>query len=117
MTGLSWATFEITPSEMTKVTHWVWKPLPESNLKLYHLAAFMSGTLKDLPKSDFFVFENPNAPVGSAPKFNLNVQLSQMIGMASVIAAQNNTLPILSKKESEAETMNVAYLRKFLYAR
>lgn len=117
MTGLSWATFEIKPNEMTKVTDWVWKPLPETKLKLYHLAGFMSSTLKDMPKSDFYVFENPNSPLVSAPKFELNVQLSQMIGMASVIAAQNKFQPVLQEEGTQSETMNFAYLRKFLYAR
>lgn len=116
MTGLSWTTFEIIPRERTKITNWVWRPFPESNLKLYHLAAFMSITLRDLPKSDFFVFENPNAQVGSASKLNLNHQITQVIGMASVIAAQNNTL-VIPKKEGESETINFVYLRQFLFAR
>lgn len=116
--GLSWATFQIIPNETTKTTHWDCRPLPESKLNLYELAAFMSSVLKDVPKTDFYVFENPSAPnVGSSSKINLNLQITQMTGMASVIVAQNNTLPISQEKGIASETTNVAYLRKFLFAR
>lgn len=112
MGGLSWATFEVIPNEKTKLTNWDRKKLPETKLNLYQLSAFMLNVLKDVPKSDFYVFENPNAPVSMA-KINLNIQLTQMIGMASVIVAQNNTLPIPLAEGF----MNIVYLRKFLFAR
>lgn len=118
MAGLSWSTFKLLPNEKTTITHWDRRPMPESKLNLFHLAAFMTNVLKDVPKSDFYVFENPSAPnVGSQSKVSLNVQISQMIGMASVLAAQNNTLPITAEEGIEEGTINVAYLRKSLFAR
>lgn len=118
MAGLSWSTFEMTPNEQTKMTHWDWRPLTESKLNLYQLATFMTNTFKDVPQSDFFVFENPIASVvGSSSKVNLNVQISQMIGMASVIVAQKNALATSEEDGRTPDSMNVAYLRRFLFAR
>lgn len=119
MAGLSWSTFELSPNENTKVTHWDCRSLPESKLNLYQLAGFITNVFKDIPQSNFYVFENPSAPnIGTSSKINLNVQISQMIGMASVMAAQNNNLPIITTEEEPvAGIPNVAYIRKFLFAR
>lgn len=117
-TALAWSTFEVAPNQTTKLIHWDWKLLPEERLDVYKLAAFMKNTWENVPKSDFYVFENPTAPtIGSSPKANLNVQISQMVGMSSVIAARNNTLDINTECVAENEMMNIAYLRRFLFAR
>lgn len=121
MTEISWGTYHLMPNETTKMTQWDYRQLPELKSHLYHLAVFMSGTLKDVPKTDFYVFENPNIPsIGSSSKINMNVQITQMIGMASVIAAERNTLMNLSGAGEQAVTdgtLNVAFFRKFLFAR
>lgn len=116
MLGLSWSTFILSPNEKTKVTHWGSKQLPESKLNLYDLAAFMTNAFKEIPKTDFYVFESPTAPnMASTSKTAFN--LSQMVAMASVLAAQKNTLPIAAEDGVESTTLNIAYLRKFLFAR
>ncbi|XP_037032713.1 uncharacterized protein LOC119071769 isoform X1 [Bradysia coprophila] len=119
LTGLAWCTFVLTPNALTNITHWEWRPLPQSKLSLHLMASFISNALKAVPQSDFYVFENPVATnVGSSQKVNLNVQLSNMIGMASVLVAQRSTLLTVVDEEINDESINnVAYLRKYLYAR
>lgn len=118
ITGISWSRFHLFPNQKTKLTDWNWRQAPESKLNLFDLAAFMTNAMKEVPKSNFYVFENPSAPnAGSTSKVSLNIQVSQMVGMATTIAAQNNTLPINEEERIEPGTINVAYLRKFLFAR
>ncbi|KAG4076541.1 hypothetical protein HA402_011357 [Bradysia odoriphaga] len=117
VTGLAWCTFVLTPNAVTNITHWDWRQLPQSKLSLHLMASFISNALKAIPQSDFYVFENPIATVGSSQKVNLNVQLANMIGMASVLVAQRSTLLIVDKENNDENINNVAYLRKYLYAR
>lgn len=86
--------------------------MPEKKLNLHELATFMTNSLKELPQSDFYVFENPASP-NVAPKVNLNIQINQMVGIASAIAAQNNPF----SNGGDANAINVAYMRQFLFAR
>lgn len=124
VSGLAWCTFELNPSGMTKITHWDWRPLPECQLDLHVMANFVSNALKSVPHSDFYVFESPVATnVGSSKKQFVNAQLSNIVGMASILAAQRSTILAVTDKDEDVEETNdtninnVAYLRKFLYAR
>lgn len=88
------------------------------------MANFVSNALKSVPHSDFYVFESPVATnVGSSKKQFVNAQLSNIVGMASILAAQRSTILAVTDKDEDVEGTNdtninnVAYLRKYLYAR
>ncbi|KAJ6645388.1 Transcription elongation factor, mitochondrial, partial [Pseudolycoriella hygida] len=115
--GFSWATFKVLPNQQTEVIHWDLRKLPEPKLNLYKLATFVENVFNVMPQSDFYVLENPTSPYPGSAKVGLQIQLSQMIGMASVLASQKNTLLMTGDSRTKSTLTNVAFLRKYLSAR
>lgn len=119
LAGLAWCTFELNPNGMTNITHWDWRPLPDTQkINLHLMASFVSNALKAVPQSDFYVFESPLAAnIGSPQKVSINVQLTSIIGMASILVAQRSTIVDEVDSIDDKAINNVVYLKKYLYAR